>query len=146
VCGARYETDDEPAEVQACPECGAADAWEARRGPAFRQFVAEIDGCPSLTELGWLGKRLYAIALPHDQAGVAWTRYRLRRAALEAALTLGAETRSLIAEVERASQHELPRVGARLYRLQRKVATAIAAAEWRRIWQAYTARRRSRAA
>jgi hypothetical protein len=37
-------------------------------------------------------------------------------------------------------------VGARLYRLQRKGATVIATAEWRRIWQAYAARRRARAA
>ena len=64
----------------------------------------------------------------------------------EAAVTLGAPARSLIAEVERANERELPRLGARLHRLQRDGATAIVTAEWRRIWQAYTARRRLRAA
>ncbi len=146
VCGARYGADDEAAEIPACPECGAPDTWESRQGASFRALVAEIDGCPSLAELARLGKRLYALALPHDQAGAAWSRYQLRKAALEAAITLGAAARSLIVEVERASERELPRVGARLYRLQRGGAAAIAPAEWRRIWQAYAARRRSRAA
>ncbi len=146
LCGERYAADDEAAEVPACPECGAPDTWESRQGPAFRALVTEIDGCPSLAELAALGKRLYALGLSHDQAGVAWSHYRLRRAALEAALRLSAEARSLLAEVERARDRELPRVGAKLYRLQRHGTTAIATAEWRRIWQAYAARRRPRAA
>lgn len=145
-CGTRYEADDEAAEIPTCPECGAPDTWENRQGAAFRALIAEIDGCPSLAELRRLGKRLYALALPHDQAGVAWTRYRIRRAALEAALTLGAAARGLVAELEGASDRELPRVGARLYRVQREGAAAITAPEWRRIWQAYAARRRSRVA
>ncbi len=145
-CGTRYEADDEAAEIPACPECGARDTWENRQGAAFLALITEIDGCPSLAELAKLGKRLHALALPHDQAGVAWTRYRLRRAAFEAALTLGAAARGLIAEVQRASERELPRVGARLYRVQRLGAGAITAPEWRRIWQAYAARRRSRVA
>ncbi len=146
ACGARYEADDEAAELPACPECGAPDTWESRQGASFRGLVAEIDGCPSLVELARLGKRLYALALPHDQTGVAWSRYRLRLAALEAALALGAEARSLIAEIERVSERELPRIGARLYRLQRAGTATIAAPEWRRLWQGYGARRRSRAA
>jgi hypothetical protein len=145
-CGTRYEADDEAADIPACPECGAPDTWESRQSAAFRALIAEIDGCPSLAELARLGKRLYGLALPHDQTGVAWTRYRLRRAALEAAVALGAEARALIAEVERASERELPRVGARLYRVQRVGAATITAPEWQRIWAAYGARRRSRAA
>jgi len=57
-----------------------------------------------------------------------------------------APARSLMAEVERANERELPRLGARLYCLQRGGMSAIATAEWRRIWRAYAARRRSRAA
>ncbi|HZA49437.1 MAG TPA: hypothetical protein VE549_01780 [Myxococcaceae bacterium] len=37
------------------------------------------------------GKRLYALELPHAQAGVAWTFYQLRRAALERRSRLSAE-------------------------------------------------------
>jgi hypothetical protein len=120
---------DETVGLPVCDECGASDTWENQQGAAFRAIVAEIDGYPSLVELARLGKRLYARALPRDQAGVAWARYRLRTAALEAALTLGAAARSLMAEVEAASERELPRVGVRLYRLQSSGSTVIAAAE-----------------
>jgi hypothetical protein len=146
VCGAAYEADDEGVDIPACRECGAADTWENRQGPAFRALIAEIDGCGSLGELGVIGKRLYALALAHDAAGVAWTHYWIRRAALEAAVELGTEARALIAEVQRASERELARVGARLYRVQRLGSVAITAPEWRRIWAAYVARRRARAA
>lgn len=146
TCSAHYEADDETVELPACPECDALDTWENRQGASFRKLVAEIDGCASLAELARVGERLYALVLPHDQAGVAWSHYQLRKAALESAVELGGAARGLIAEVERTSERELPRVGARLYRLQREGGTVIATAEWRRIWQAYAARRRPRAA
>jgi hypothetical protein len=145
-CGHVYEADDDAVEIPACPECGTPDTWEARQGPAFRQLIAEIDGCVSLAELAALGKRLYAQALSHDQAGVIWSRYRLRKSALERALTLGAPARALVARVERAGALALPRLGAQLYRLQHASATPIAPPEWRRIWQAYQARRLARPA
>jgi hypothetical protein len=145
-CGARYTADEDSAEIPACPGCGTPDTWEARQGDTFRDLLEEIDACPSLAELAPVGKRLYALALPHEQAGVAWTHYQLRRAALEAAITLGAEARRLLAEIVRAGDRELPRLGARLYRLQHADSAAVTAPEWRRIWQAYGARRQSRAA
>ncbi len=146
ACRAVYEADDRSAEIPSCPACGARDTWEARQGTAFAALVAEIDACASLAELGAIGKRLYALALPHEQASVAWSHFQLRRAALEAAVTLGAEARGLLAQVERASERELPRVGARLYRVQHASGVTIGAAEWRRIWRAYGARRRARVA
>jgi len=133
VCGACYETDDEAAEIPACHDCGAPDTWENRQGVSFRALVAEIDGCPSLFELAGLGKRLYTFALPQDQAGVAWTRYALRKAALEAAVTLGAPARALVNEVEDAPARALGALGARLYRLQHGGAVAVAAVEWRKV-------------
>jgi hypothetical protein len=146
ACRAVYEADDGSAEIPACPACGVRDTWEARQGTAFATLVAEIDACASLASLGAIGKRLYGLALPHEQASVAWSHFQLRRAALEAAATLGAEARTLVAEVERASERELPRVGARLYRVQHAGVVAIGPAEWRRIWSAYGARRRARVA
>jgi hypothetical protein len=141
-CRAVYFGDDEAAALPVCPACGVADTWEARQGAGFRGLIAEIDGCASLAELAVVGKRLYALALEHDQAGVAWSHFRMRKAALEAAVELGAPARALVARVERAPDRELARLGARLYRLQRATAAAIAAGEWRRIWQVYHARRR----
>ena len=140
-CGAVYEADDECLEIPTCPGCTTPNTWEARQGRAFRALVAGIDGCASLAELAALGKRVYALVLSHDQGGVAWSHYRLRKARLEAAVTLGALARALIAEVERAPAPALPRLGARLYRFQHDGTTAIATAEWRRVWQAYHARR-----
>lgn len=146
-CRAVYEADDETADLPACPECGLIRTWEARQGETFRRLVAEIDGCPSLGELAAVGKRLYSLQLPHDQAGVVWTHYRLRRAALEAEVTLGARARALIAEIEQAPARALGRLGARLYQLQHGGAgAAITAVEWRRIWQAYQAHKATLAA
>jgi hypothetical protein len=145
-CGVAYEADDECLEIPTCPGCATPNTWEARQGPVFRQLVGAIDGCAALAELAALGKRLYALALPHDQAGVAWSHYQLRKAALEAAVTLSAEAQGLLARVEQASERQLPRVGAELYRLQRAGALALAGSEWRRIWRAYSARRRRRVA
>jgi hypothetical protein len=142
VCRAVYFGDDEESVLPGCPACGVRDTWEARQGAGFRELIAGIDGCASLAELAVVGKRLYALALEHDQAGVAWSHYHLRRAALEMAVELGAPARALVARVEGAPERELPRLGARLYRLQRAAAAAIGAGEWRRIWAVYHARRR----
>src|SRR5438093_137492 len=99
--GQSTRPDDEAAEIPACPACGVPDTWESRQGAAFGALVAEIDACSSVGGLGLVGKRLYGLALPHEQASVAWSHWQLRRAALEAAVTLGAEARGLLAEVER---------------------------------------------
>ena len=122
-------------------------SWEARQGAGFRALVAEIDGCASLAELAVLGKRLYALDLSREQAGVAWTHHGLRKAALEAEVVLGARARELVAEVERVEARALPALGVRFYRLQRSAGGAgVTASEWRRIWQAYRVRRPARAA
>jgi hypothetical protein len=145
VCGAVYPSDDASADLPTCPRCGTRDTWEARQDPAFRALVQEIDGCSSLPELAALGKRLYRLRLSHDQAGVAWTHYQLRKTRLESELTLCPSALSLLAEVEEADSRSLPYLGARLYRLQHNGASVPggrpSAAEWRRIWQAYRARR-----
>ena len=108
-CGARYQADDEAAKLPACPACGVPDTWESRQGAAFRALAAEIDSCPSLTDLAALGKRLYALALPQDQAGVAWTHYHLRKVALEATVVLGPAARALVARIEAAPARAMPR-------------------------------------
>jgi hypothetical protein len=140
VCRAIYEVDDEPSDPM-CPECGARDTWDTRQGGRFRGVIGAIDQCPSFEELAALGKRLYTLALSHDQAGVAWSHYQLRKQALEAAVTLRQPARVLLAEVEHASRRFLPRLGACLYRVQRTTAIPVSGPEWRRIWQAYQARK-----
>ena len=141
VCRAVYEADEDAAESPTCPGCGTCDTWEARQGGRFRGIVGAIDGCPSLVALAALGKPLYTLALTPDQAGVAWSHYHLRKQALEAQVVLGKPARVLLAAVEQASSKALGRVGARLYRTQHGGTPAVTAPEWRRIWQAYHARR-----
>jgi hypothetical protein len=146
TCRAVYEADDEASDLPLCPECGTRDTWEARQGGRFHGVIGAIDHCLSLEELGALGKRLYTLELSHDQAGVAWSHYHLRKQALEAAVTLRQPARLLLAEVEHANRRFLPRLGACLYRVQRTTAIPISAPEWRRIWQAYQARKLGRPA
>jgi hypothetical protein len=146
VCRAVYEADDERGDLPVCPECGARDTWETRQGGRFRGVIGAIDRCTSLEEMAALGKGLYTLELSHDQAGVAWSHYHLRKQALEAAVALRQPARVLLAEVEHASRRFLPRLGACLYRVQRTTAIPVSAPEWRRIWQAYQARKLGRPA
>jgi hypothetical protein len=141
VCRAAYEADEDAAELPTCPACSTRDTWEARQGGRFRGIVGAIDGCPTLEALAALGKRLYALALTRDQAGVAWSHYHLRKQALEAHVALGRPARALLAAVEQASPRALGRVGATLYRTQHAGASSVTAPEWRQIWRAYQARR-----
>ena len=112
-----------------------------RRGRARRSARSSPRSTAARRSPSWraLGKRLYALALPHDQAGVAWSHYQLRKAALEAAVMLGAPARSAHRpRSSGASERELPRAGrAALPAAARQGSAAIATAEWRRIWQAY---------
>ena len=77
----------------------------------------------------------------HDQAGVAWSHYQLRKAALERAVTLRPPARALLARVERATPRSLGQLGGQLYRLQHASGVVVSTTEWRRIWSVYRARR-----
>jgi hypothetical protein len=148
-CGARYVADDDVPEPPACPRCGTPDTWEARQPAVFQALLASIEACPTRTALADLGRRLYAARLPRAQAGVAWTRYRIRQAALDRAVPLGPAARALFAAIESAEAAALPRLGATLYRRQHAPAapdSAITRAEWGRLWQAYRTRRPARPA
>ena len=123
------------------------DTWESHQPAAFRALLGAIDACRSRAALADLGRRLYAARLPRAQAGVAWTRYRIRQAALDAAAPLSRAARELLATIERADAWALPRVGAALYRRQHAAgAPGLTPAEWRRIWAAYRSRRPARPA
>lgn len=146
-CGTGYVADDDAVDLPTCPRCGTPDTWEARQPAAFRAWLRAIETCPSRAALSDLGRRLYAARLPRDQAGVAWTRYRIRQAALDAAVPLSAAARELLGAIDRADTWALPHLGAVLYRRQHAAgAPGLTPAEWRRIWAAYRARRPARPA
>ena len=146
-CGARYLADADAADLPACPRCGTPDTWEARQPAAFQALLRAIDGCATRAALSELGRRLYAARLPRAQAGVAWTRYRIRQAALDGAAPLGSAAQALLAAIDAAEARALPRLGAALYRRQHAAAApGLTPAEWRRLWAAYRARRPARPA
>jgi hypothetical protein len=141
VCRAVVEADPDAAELPSCAACGTRDTWEARQGGRFRGIVGAIAACPSLEELGALGKRLYALGLSHEQASVAWSHFQLRKRALERQVALRPTARALLARVEHATPRALGLLGGQLYQLQHTHAVVVSTTEWRRIWAAYRARR-----
>jgi hypothetical protein len=140
-CRTVYEPDEETADLPTCSGCGTRDTWEARQGGRFFGIVGAIDACPSPEELAAIGKRLYGLTLMPDQASVAWSHYRLRKAALEAHVSLGVPARVLVTRIGAAPAASLPVLGTQLYRLQHAGVVSVSAVEWRRIWSAYHARR-----
>jgi hypothetical protein len=141
VCRAVADADPDAEELPTCTACGTRDTWEARQGGRFRGIAGAIDACPSLEELGAMGKRLYKLGLSHEQAGVAWSHYQLRKGALERQVALRPRARALLTRVERATPRSLGLLGGRLYDLQHTHAVVVSTTEWRRIWAAYRARR-----
>jgi hypothetical protein len=146
-CRARYRADADAPDLPTCPRCGTPDTWETRQSITFQALLRAIDGCPTRAALGDLGRRLHTARLPRAQAGVAWTRYRIRQMAVDAATPLGADARALLAAIEGVDARALPRLGAALYRRQHAAAApCLTPAEWRRLWSAYRARRPARPA
>lgn len=115
--------------------------WVAMQPDWFRDLLARIEACPSLPELATLGQEIYAMALLHDQAGVAWTWYRLRKARLQATQRLSPPAWRLLQQIQRVPEHALPRFGTHLYRLQHNGLASLPSHEWAALWQVYRDRR-----
>ena len=88
-----------------------------------------------------LGKRVYALDLARDQAGVFWYEYRKteRRIMTEIGKSLSISARRLLHQVRNANGN-LAALGARLFKIQRgdiKMADPPAKHEWIVIWEVY---------
>jgi hypothetical protein len=90
-----------------------------------------------------IARDIRSLSLTRDQAAVAWTAWRIRRAHLEASLPLGRVARGILARIGNANGtgRELARLGTWLYRAQCSGSLKLAAHEWRAIWTAYRERR-----
>ena len=75
--------------------------WMARQPQWFRDLLSRIETCPSLPELAKLGKQIYAMPLTHEQAGVAWTWYRIRKDHLQHTLRLSPPAQKLMQQLQR---------------------------------------------
>lgn len=115
--------------------------WVARQPQWLRDLLSRIETCPSLSELATLGQTIYAMPLIHEQAGVAWTWYRLRKARLVLTTRLSPPAQKLMQQLRRVPEHALPRFGAHLYRLQHNGFASLPSYEWAVLWQAYRDRK-----
>jgi len=104
---------------------------EARDQAALDALAASLD------------KPVHTITLTHDQAGVFWTEYNLRKAALEKAIKPGPVAKIFINRIAKANG-KLASLGAWLYKVQHgqvAVQDAPQKHEWTMIWNAYQLRK-----
>ena len=126
---------------------GAEECWEAKQPVSYRALLTRIARAPRLEALAAVAKDIRSRALTREQAAVAWTAWRIRRARLEAALPIGRMARGILARIGRTNGtgRELAHLGTWLYRAQRTGSPKLAEHEWRVIWAAYRERRRRQA-
>ena len=115
--------------------------WEERQPRSYKSLLSKVRGIGDLDALRELGKKVYALGLSRDQAGVFWYEYRKSEQRIMAALkkSLGVSARRLLQQVRNANGN-LAALGARLFKIQRgavRMADPLAKHEWIIIWEAY---------
>ena len=115
--------------------------WEERQPRSYKGLLRKVRCIADLDALRDLGKRVYALDLARDQAGVFWYEYRKteRRIMAEIGKSLSISARRLLHQVRNANGN-LAALGARLFKIQRgdvKMANPPRKHEWIVIWEAY---------
>ena len=115
--------------------------WEERQSQSYRSLLTKVRGMNDLDALRDLGKKVYALGLSRDQAGVFWYEYRKaeQRIMAEIGKSLSISARRLLHQVRNANGN-LAALGARLFKIQRdviKMADSPRKHEWIIIWAAY---------
>jgi len=115
--------------------------WEERQPRSYRSLLGKVRGIADLDALRVLGKKVYALGLSRDQAGVFWYEYRKteRLIMVEIGKSLSVSARRLLQQVRNANGN-LASLGARLFKIQRgavKIADPPRKHEWIVIWAAY---------
>ena len=115
--------------------------WEERQSRSYRSMLTKVRGMNDLDALHDLGKKVYALRLSRDQAGVFWYEYRKteRQIMTEIGKSLSVSARQLLHQVQNANGN-LAALGARLFKIQRgviKMADSPRKHEWIIIWAAY---------
>ena len=114
---------------------------EGRQSRSYRSLLGKVRGMNDLDALRELGKKVYALGLSRDQAGVFWYEYGKSRSRLMAGVRkgLGGTARHLLKRIRNANG-DLAALGAMLYRIQQgdvKRSDPPAKHEWIVIWEAY---------
>jgi len=115
--------------------------WEERQPRSYKGLLRKVRCIADLDALRDLGKRVYALDLARDQAGVFWYEYRKteRRIMAEIGKSLSISARRLLHQVRNANGN-LAALGTRLFKIQRgavKMADPPRRHEWIIIWEAY---------
>ncbi|MDI9570293.1 MAG: hypothetical protein QM278_06160 [Pseudomonadota bacterium] len=118
--------------------------WEERQSRSYRSLLTKARGMNDLDALRVLGKKVYALGLARDQAGVFWHEYGKteRRIMAEIGKPLSVSARRLLRLLHqvRNANGNLAALGARLFKIQRgtvKMADPPRKHEWIIIWAAY---------
>ena len=117
----------------------ADQSWEAEQPDGYRAMLGRIARAARPETLTAIARDIRSLALTRDQAAVAWTAWRIRRAHLEASLPIGSVARGILARIGRVNGtgRDLARLGTWLYRAQRTGSPRLASHEWRAICTAY---------
>lgn len=115
--------------------------WEERQPRSYKALLRKVRGIADLEALRDLGKKVYALNLARDQAGVFWYEYGKSRNRFMAGVRkgLGGSARHLLKRIRNANG-DLAALGAMLYRIQQgavKLSDPPAKHEWFVIWEAY---------
>ncbi|MFH1027047.1 MAG: hypothetical protein V1791_03500 [Pseudomonadota bacterium] len=115
--------------------------WEERQSRSYKALLNNVRGMTDLDALRDLGKKVYAMNLSRDQAGVFWYEYGKSQARImdDIRQRLGATARGLLKQITNANGN-LAALGAKLYKIQNgavKIANPPAKHEWIIIWEAY---------
>ena len=115
--------------------------WEERQPRSYKALLRKVRGVADLDALRDLGKRVYALDLVRDQAGVFWYEYRKteRMIMAEIGKSLSITARRLLYQVRNANGN-LAALGARLFKIQRgevKMVDPPRKHEWIMVWGAY---------
>ncbi len=115
--------------------------WEERQSRSYRSLLTKVRGMNDLDVLRDLGKKVYALGLSRDQAGVFWYEYRKteRQIMTEIGKSLSVSARQLLHQARNANGN-LAALGVRLFKIQRgviKMADSPRKHEWIIIWAAY---------
>jgi hypothetical protein len=123
------------------------EPWEAGEPEWYQALLTRIMQAPTQEALAAIAQDIRSLVLTRDQAAVAWTAWRIRRARLEAALPIGRTARGILARLGsvNGAGRELARLGSWLYRAQRSNTLRLAPHEWRAIWSTYRGRRSAQA-
>ena len=117
--------------------------WIESQPAWFQDLISSIQEAQSMDVLADLGKRIYALKLSSNQAGVAWTFYKIRKTWLGRKTIVRQVTKTMVERIEKAEPAKLGGIGKILFQLQQGTRTGpkLNKKEWCLVWDAWHTRK-----